>query len=191
MLERQRIIAALAVVLLVTACSGDGGAATTAIGDATTPVSDAPPPTAPAATSEAPAAGEDRSEELIGRWGVELYALPDGGGLTNVVGDTPVFVEFRPDGTLEYHTGCNAGGTTYATDGTYLVPESALDDTPEGQPITLGPSFEQTEQGCDGFLGDQDVDLPANMAAATRFRLDEGRLLLLDEFLLIEATRLP
>jgi len=69
------------------------------------------------------------------------------------------------------------------------VPESTLDDTPEGKPINIGPLLEQTEEGCDGFLGDQDRAPPADMGVATRFALDEYRLLLLNEFLLIEATR--
>ena len=45
-----------------------------------------------------------------------------------------------------------------------------------------------TERGCEGFLGDQDRDLPANMAAVSRFRLDEDQLVLLDEFMLVEAV---
>lgn len=134
-------------------------------------------------------AGEDRSEELLGRWEVINYALPDGGGLTNVVGDDPVFIEFNADGSVDYNTGCNSGGTEFATSGTYYVPESALDNAPAGQPLTLGPVFEQTERGCDGFLGDQDRDLPDNMGAVTRFVLDGDRLLLVDEFLLIETTK--
>lgn len=135
------------------------------------------------------AGGEDRSEELLGRWGVANYVLPDGGGLTNVVGSDPVFIEFNADGTISYSTGCNSGGTEFVTSGTYYVPESALDDRPEGQSIVIGPLFEQTERGCEGFLGDQDRDLPANMGAVTRFALDGDRLLLLDEFVLIEAFR--
>lgn len=133
--------------------------------------------------------GEDRSGELLGRWEITNYVLPGGGGLTNVVGDDPVFIEFNADNSVDYNTGCNSGGTGYETSGTYYVPESALDDMPEGQPITVGPVFEQTERGCDGFLGDQDRDLPNNMGAATRFVIDGDRLLLLDEFLLVEATK--
>ena len=153
--------------------------------------------TAAIATTESPPAvedtqagdGEDRSAELVGRWEVTHYTLPGGGGLTNIVGDAPVYIEFAADGTISYHTGCNAGGSAYTTRGTYAVPKSALDDVAEGQAITIGPVFEQTEQGCDGFLGDQDRDLPADMGAATRFILDGERLLLLDEFLLIDTTR--
>lgn len=115
--------------------------------------------------------------------------LPGGGGLTNVVGDDPIFIEFNADGSVSYNTGCNGGGGLFATSGSYYVPESALDDLPEGQPITIGPVFDQSSRGCDGFLGDQDVDLPDDMRAATRFVLDGDRLLLLDEFLLIKATK--
>ena len=100
-----------------------------------------------------------------------------------------MFIEFKADGSVAYNTGCNSGGTTFAASGTYYVPESALDNEPEGQPISLGPAFEQTEIGCDGFLGEQDVDLPANMGAVSRFILDGDRLGLLDEFILIEATK--
>ena len=133
--------------------------------------------------------GEERSGELLGRWEVTNYVLPSGGGLTNVVGDDPVFIEFNADNSVDYNTGCNSGGTNYETSGTYYVPESALDDMPEGQPITIGPVFEQTERGCEGFLGDQDRDLPEDMGVAARFVLDGDRLLLLDEFLLIEAAK--
>lgn len=135
------------------------------------------------------ATGEDRSGELLARWEVDHYRLPDDGALTNVVGSEPVFIEFNAAGSISYSTGCNSGRAEFTTSGTYYVPESALDDMPKGQPITIGPVFEQTERGCDGFLGDQDRDLPDNMGAVSRFVLDGERLLLLDEFLLIEATR--
>lgn len=172
----------MAGVLLIAACGGD---------DDTAASSAAPGNVATTRPSQDPGTvtGEDRSAELLGRWEVVNYALPDGGGLTNVVGDEPVFIEFKADGSVDYNTGCNSGGTGYETSGTYYVPDSALDDTPEGQPIILGPGFEQTEIGCDGFLGDQDRDLPNDMGAATRFILDGDRLLLLDEFLLIEMTK--
>jgi heat shock protein HslJ len=190
----QRVAAvAIGFILMTAACGGSDlpdlstsvdqtSASTAAPSTAATdaPADDEPPPAV---------GGNDRGAELIGRWEVTHYVLPDGGGLTNVVGADPVFMEFSADGTLLYNTGCNSGGTTYSTSGSYLVPESALDDTPEGQPIVIGPSFEQTEIGCEGFLGDQDVDFPADMVAATRFRIDGDQLLLLDEFLLIEATK--
>lgn len=178
---------------MVAAACGDDGVADlgsptdqTAGANATPGATAAP---APAATqAPPPSTGIDRAAELLGRWDISDYALADG-SFTNVVGAEPVFLEFGADGTLSYNTGCNSGTTEYATSGTYIVPTSALDDTPEGQPITIGPSFAQTEIGCEGFLGDQDRDLPANMAAAARFRLDDDRLQLLNEFFLIEATR--
>ncbi len=174
-----------AALLVAAGCGSDDGA-----GPATTGVPATTDSAAMAGSDDTAATGrEDRSAELVGRWDVVSYALPDGGSLTNVVGDAPVFIEFGTDGTVGYHTGCNAGGTGYTTGDDYAVPESALDDTPEGQTIGMGPEFEQTEIGCDGFLGDQDQDLPAAMAAASRFVLDGDRLLLLDEFLLIEAAR--
>ena len=100
-----------------------------------------------------------------------------------------VHITYAADGTVSYGTGCNQGSSVYTTSGVYFVPESALDDTPEGQAIAIGSTFEQTEIGCDGFLGEQDADIPARLAEATRFRIDGDRLLLLDEFLLVEATR--
>ncbi len=185
-------IAALGLILITAACGGDdvsgldrpddqisSSTAASDDGVADAPADDEPPP---------PTGGDDRGAELIGRWQVSNYVLPDG-GLTNVVGADPVFLEFGLDGALSYHTGCNGGTTDYTTSGAYVVPKSALDDVREGQPITIGPSFVQTEIGCEGFLGDQDRDFPANMGAATRFRIDGDRLLLLDEFLLIEATK--
>jgi hypothetical protein len=186
-MRRSWYIVAVGLVLVAAACGGDDDvASTTAASPETTSAPTTMATTLPPDDSGSPA-GEDRSEELLGKWEITNYALPDGGGLTNVVGDDPVFIEFKADGSVDYNTGCNSGGTEYATSGTYYVPESALDDQPAGQPITLGPSFEQTERGCDGFLGDQDRDLPDNMGAVTRFVIDGDRLLLVDEFLLIEA----
>ncbi len=178
------------LVLVTTACGSNDGTPSTTTGApgttaAPTTVAATPPPEDPGSV-----AGEDRSAELLGRWEIVGYELPAGGGFTNVVGDDPVYIEFNSDGTIAYNTGCNSGSTQYTASGTYYVPASALDDEPEGQPITIGPAFEQTERGCEGFLGDQDRDLPDDMAAATRFMLDGDRLLLLDEFRLIEATKL-
>ncbi len=186
--QRAWHVTVAATVLVAVACGSDGAAEgetgpTTTVQATTAAAEPAPTTSAP----EAPG-GEDRSAELVGRWEVTDYALPSG-SLTNVVGGEPVFVEFGGDGSVSYHTGCNAGGTAYATSGTYAVPESPLDETPEGQTVSFGPDFEQTEQGCEGFLGDQDRDLPANLGAATRFVIDGDQLTLLDEFLLVRATR--
>jgi heat shock protein HslJ len=183
-------IATVGFILVTAACGGSDLPNLGAPADQTSASTAAPSTAATDAPGddEPAVGGNDRSAEVIGRWEVAHYVLPDG-AITNVVGADPVFIEFNADGTLSYHTGCNSGGTDFATSGTYLVPTSGFDDTPEGQPITIGPVFEQTEIGCEGFLGDQDRDLPANMAAATRFRIDDGQLRLLDEGLLIEATR--
>ena len=183
----QRTMCSMVAVLLVVAgaCGSDDDGPLTTSPAPTTADADRPPP---ADDSDA-AQGQDRSAELVGRWDIVTYLVPEGGFLTNIVGDAPVFIEFGADGSVGYHTGCNAGGTEFETRGTYAVPRSALDDTPEGQEITIGPSFEQTEIGCDGFLGDQDRDLPANMGNATRFAIDGDRLYLFAEFLLIEASK--
>lgn len=176
-------------LIVVAACGGDDDPAATTAAPSTTAATSGTVATTQPQEDPGTDAGEDRSGELVGRWEVVNYVLPDGGGLTNVVGDDPVFIEFNADGSVDYNTGCNSGGTEFVASGTYYVPESALDDMPEGQPIVIGPVFEQTERGCDGFLGDQDRDLPDDMAAATRFVLDGDRLHLLDEYILIETTR--
>ena len=189
---RQRVaIIAVGFVLVTAACGG---------GDLLDPIPDDQPSdstiasgsgvtAAPATEAPQPEpGGEDRGAELVGRWEVINYVLPDGGGLTNLVGADPVFFEFNADGTLAYNTGCNSGTTEYATSGSYLVP-GPFDDDLEGQPITIGPSFAQTEIGCEGFLGDQDRDLPTDMGTATRFRIDDDQLSLHDEFVLVIATR--
>ncbi len=185
-MRKQRVLysVVVAIVIIAAACGSDSDAGPTTSEAPETVESESLPP----ADDDVQPTGQDRSAELVGRWEVVNYQLADGGGLTNVVGDGAVFIEFSADGTISYDTGCNTGGTEYTTTGTYVVPESALDDAPEGQAINIGPLFEQTEEGCDGFLGDQDRDLPANMGAATRFAFDGEQLLLLDEFLLIEAT---
>ena len=189
-LRRPLHFVAVGLVFVAVACGGDDDAASTTAAASSETTS---APTTVATTlppdDTGSAAGEDRSEELLGRWEVINYALPDSAGLTNVVGEEPVFIEFKADGSVDFITGCNSGGTEFATSGTYYEPESALDDEPAGQPVTLGPAFEQTERGCEGFLGDQDRDLPANMGSVTRFVIDGDRLLLVDEFLLIEAVR--
>ena len=185
MSSRRPITVALVVLALAAAACGGDSETTTTSDSGQSPTS-SPPTTGDTA---APDVGEDRSGELLGRWEITNYTLPDGGGFTNVVGDGPVFIEFNADGSVDYNTGCNSGGTQYVTSGTYYVPTSALDDMPEGQPISLGPAFEQTEIGCEGFLGDQDRDLPEDMGKATRFTVEGDRLLLLDEFVLIEAIR--
>lgn len=190
---RQVVFAAAGLIIFAAACGGgdtsgpnglDAGASgsTIALVDE---VNDTPSDDEPALMAK----GEDRRAELVGRWEVMHYALPDGAGLTNVFGNGPVFIEFGDDGTVAYGTGCNEGTTGYTASGVYVVPESTLDDTPKGQPITIGPSFGQTKIGCDGFLGDQDHDLPANMGAATRFVLDDDLLRLYDDSLLVEATK--
>ncbi len=186
--RRHSLIFIIGLMLVAAACGGDGEPAATSAAETTMAETTLAPTTLPA-EEPAPGTGEDRSGELLGRWEITHYALPGGGGFTNVVGDDPVFIEFNADGSVGYNTGCNSGGTQFATSGTYYVPESALDDMPEGQPITLGPAFEQTERGCEGFLGDQDRDLPEDMGRVSRFTLDGDRLLLLDEFMLIEATK--
>lgn len=196
MSERRSYLSLIAVTLLVLAACGssdDDGSAGTAEPVAARSTTSAPSsggepePTAPPDEPD-DGEGEDRSGELLGRWEITNYVLP-GGGLTNVVGSEPVFIEFGADGSVSYHTGCNAGGSTFTTSGIYAVPTSALDDTPEGQPITIGPGFQQTEIGCEGFLGDQDRDLPIDLGAATRFTFDGDVLRLLDEFVLVVATR--
>ena len=184
--------AAIVLILITTACSSDDISGLDGPGDSTgssTITSGEGVSDAPSGDSQPAPAGDDRGTELVGRWEISDYVLPDGGGLTNVVGDHPVFLEFGADGILSHGTGCTEGAADYATSEAYVVPKSALDDTLEGQPITIGPSFQQTEIGCEGFLGEQDRDLPIDMGAATRFRIDGDRLLLLDEFLLIKATK--
>ncbi len=191
MLWTGRLVGMVAVLaVMVAACGGGGGgiedltATTTRGGVAGT---SSPTIAAPAGTEPAPAvSGVDRSGELLGTWEIITYRLPDD-ALTNVLGED-AHLTFAADGTLTYGTGCNQGSTTYVTAGFYVVPDSPLDETPEGQSIALGPEFVQTEIGCEGFLGEQDVDIPLRMQDATRFRIFEGNLLLLDEFMVIEAT---
>ena len=187
----------LVLALFAGACGGDDDGRTglfdrdlpDASDDADGSGGDDPAPADADPDDEPAATGDDRSGELVGTWTVTFYALPDGGGMTNVVGgNSPVQITFDADGTLDYHTGCNQGSGDYSTSGTYYVPDSALDDEPEGQAISLGPGA-QTEIGCPGFLGEQDVDLPAAMRQAVRFRLDGERLILSAEFFLVEAER--
>jgi heat shock protein HslJ len=87
---------------------------------------------------------------------------------------------------LTFQTGCNGGTATWETSGGYYEPSSGLDDTPEGQTIRIGDLASEGEL-CDGFLGEQDADIGANLEKASRFVLDDdgGGLLLLDEFVLL------
>lgn len=177
-----------AVVMAVASCGGGSGLDGSDSGEGTTgPSPTAAPATTAAPSTSGPAAGVDRSAELIGRWDIGYYRLPNG-SLTNVLGED-AHLTFLADGTLEYGTGCNQGSTTYSTGAGYYVPESALDEVPEGQGITIGPDFTQTEIGCEGFLGQQDTDIPARIGEVTRFGFDGDEMFLADEFLLIEAIR--
>lgn len=175
--------------LALAACGGtEPGAATTSAPVDVTEVTTSPfvDTTVDEGTDASPG-GEDRTAELEGRWTISDYHVS--GTLTNVVGDEPAFVAFGSDGSVVLHTGCNEGTGSYTTAGIYYAPDSGLDDTPEGQLIDFGPGFTMDDAVCDGFLGDQDADLPAQMSAVTRFTIDDDRLRLLDEFLLVEAAR--
>ena len=181
--------AVLVVVALLTlaSCSDDAvSAPLDPTPDATTvaPIdssSDTAGTTAPPRES----AGDDRSAGLIGEWTIVNYSLVDSGALTNIVGDVTPYLEFRADGTLEFHTGCNGGSATWEASGAYAEP-SPLSDAPAGQPIRIGDIGLEQEL-CDGFLGEQDSDVAANLGAAERFLLVDGGLSLLDEFVLILA----
>ncbi len=196
-LRFQPLLAVVCALAFLTASCGGDSSPTTGPFDTATDDTQAPGTDDAGTTDDTPApstddndatpAGVDRSSELIGRWDIIHYRLPDG-ALTNVLGEN-AHISFAPDGTIEYNTGCNQGTGPYVTSGVYLVPESGLDDTPEGQPITLGPGLAQTEIGCEGFLGEQDVDIPANLTASTRFRIDGDTMQLLDEYGLVETTR--
>lgn len=190
----RRSVLLCSLMLALGACGGsdDGDAADLfGVPDAQTTADD-PTTDAEALGVDEPVAtpeGVDRSAELIGTWNITFYALPDGGGRTNVIdGSAPVQITFNTDGTATYHTGCNAGDATYSTEGVYVVPESALDETPEGQPLTINAGMIE-EAGCEGFLGEQNGDLPAAWQQAERFRLDGERLILSAEFFLLEAER--
>lgn len=176
------LIALLAAGLV--ACGGDA-----------TPASTSPEPdttTAPLTLAETTSppddggTGEDPSEEIVGRWMIEYYRDASR-ARTNVLGDEPPFIEFGSDGSLTFHTACNAGSGIYSVDGAYYVPESALDDRPEGQSLRLD-DLTIDSATCEGFIGEQDTDLFTDFGSVSRFVLDEGRLLLLDEFFLLQAT---
>jgi hypothetical protein len=130
--------------------------------------------------------GEDSSDELVGRWMIEYYRDANS-ARTNVLGDEPPFIEFGSDGSVTFHTSCNAGSGTSSTDGVYYVPESALDDQPEGRSLRIEDLTIDTAT-CEGFIGEQNTDLYNDFESASRSVLDEGRLLLLDEFFLVQAT---
>ena len=173
--------AALAVALV--ACGGDTTPATSfGTDNSETPIITAETPTSPPDAMT----GEDRSDELVGRWMIEYYRDVNS-ARTNVLGDEPPFIEFGSDGSVTFHTSCNAGSGTYSTDGVYFVPESALDDQPEGQELRIADLTIDTAT-CEGFIGEQDTDLFNDFESASRFVLDDGRLLLLDEFFLVQAT---
>lgn len=139
----------------------------------------------PTSTTE-PVTGEDRSDELVGRWMIEFYEDASS-SRTNVLGDEPPFIEFGADGSVTFHTSCNPGTGTYSTDGVYFEPESRLDEQPEGQPIRIEDLSIGTAT-CEGFIGEQDTDLFNDFSSATRFVLNDGRLVLWDEFFLVEAV---
>lgn len=170
------------VALLLTAGCGGGGSGDDPVaspgadgGEATTDV-----------PGGADGQGVDRHAELIGRWEIHSYRLPDG-ALTDAL--DIAYLEFGADGSLAFGTGCNDGTTGYVAGAGYVTPGTSLDDAPAGQTITIGPALALTERACDGLLGEQDRDLPVALRAAQRFAFEGERLWLLDASLLIEAER--
>ncbi len=175
-----------ALALLAAACGDDSATFANQFGDETPLTGDTGQGTDDAPPDDT-LGGVDRSAEVAGRWEITNYTL-NSGPITNVLGEG-AHLTFGPDGTLTYGTGCNEGSGSYDISGVYVMPTSALDPVIEGQPITIGPDLAQTEIGCEGFLGEQDVDIPARLLEANRFILRDGMLVLLDDFILIEASR--
>ena len=186
----------VAALLFLSACGDDSEApsADETSEDSGEDTPDTPEdPSAERPATDKPANGDDlgadsdadRSAELTGRWEIVNYTLTAGGGLTTIVGDVTPYLEFSADSSLTFQTGCNGGSATWETSGGYYEPSSGLDDTSEGQIIQIGDR-EKEQQLCDGFLGEQDADISANLERASRFVLnDDGGLLLLDEFVLV------
>lgn len=181
-LRRLPVAVALIAFILV-ACGSDTTDSTA--GDAAVTTETVVTTETPTTPVEA-VTGEDRSDELVGRWMIEFYQ-DSNSSRTNVLGDEPPFIEFDADGSVTFHTSCNPGTGTYSTDGVYFVPESRLDNQPEGQSLRIDDLTIDTAV-CEGFIGEQDTDLFNDFGSTSRFVLDEGKLLLLDEFFLVEAV---
>ena len=173
------------MVLLPAACGDDSVPTTPGALDDGIVADTSENPTEPSDDVPTADAGPDRRAELIGRWEIVNYTIVAGGGLTNIIGDVTPFLEFAPDGSLTFQTGCNGATARWETNGGYFTPSSALDDTPEGQAIAI-VDIAKEDVICDGFLGEQDADIGANLETATRFVVgDDGGLRLFDEFILV------
>lgn len=172
------MVVAAAMALLVTACGDDD---TTTSDDTSSPDNDA--------SADGDSDNNepvDRSGELAQSWSITTYQLAGAAGEATPVGDAPVTIAFAADGTLTYSTGCNTGGGEWETRGVYQ-PDSD-DGFVEGQSISFDDLF-QTEIGCQGELGEQDLAIGGAIRAAELFTLDGGTLTLYrDGNLMIEAV---
>jgi hypothetical protein len=105
--------------------------------------------------------------DLAGTTWVPTDYRQSDGSITNALGDD-VLIVFGEDGTLSGHTGCNEFAGTWETTGPYYdydEGEEAFDDKKDGQPISLSAEL-TTDVVCEGFYGDQDVDLLASIVGA-------------------------
>ncbi|MEM9521849.1 MAG: META domain-containing protein [Actinomycetota bacterium] len=165
---RSSLLASIITVAAVAAgCGSDEPASVSA-----PPTTSGPTPMDESTTTTAAVVATDRSTELAGRWVVLRYATPAGEVVDVLVESTAPSLEFGPDGSIVFHTGCNQGDTTFSTTGVH--------DRSAGQAITIEQgSIEEAE--CLGELGAQDLDLPRAWQRADRFVLDGARLSLTND----------
>lgn len=124
-------------------------------------------------------------------WTVTNYELQDSIGLTNVLGNTDVNLEFGVDGQLTGFNTCNSFAAVWVVDGPYYEQVPTLEDDPViGQEIFI-TELTNTDEDCpEGFESEQQSDIFASLLGADRWRLsDEGELFLSGEGIFIDAQQ--
>jgi heat shock protein HslJ len=172
-----RLVASLALVVLLLASCGDTAddntgttlAPTTTTTAATTTLS--PTTTEPAASVEAPVLADTS-------WNVIDYRLPDG-TITNVW-KTDVTISFSADGTVSGSAGCNVYEGTWSVSGAWDAFESGVPDSNDGQELILD-SLSWTEMACeDDAVMEQEAEFLDLLQDAGRWVLIRGEFNLRD-----------
>lgn len=175
---RKWMNAGVALTLLViAACSGDGGTAPTVpdsvVTDPSTPASDSTAAsittTSTAAAATVPVTDAPPPIELAGtRWNVTEYS--QGAGTITNVWKTDVTLEFG-DGTFSGSSGCNTYSGRWTAEGAYDEFESGQPDVNDGQMLVF-TDLAWTEIGCEDVdIMEQEVEILDLLQRAGRWVL--------------------
>jgi hypothetical protein len=142
----SRLVLALVTALILAACGGGEGEATTLPGSDTSA-----PTTAPPSGDTTTTVGSDQGgpPELAGSYMVTRYFSSEFNGATNLWPDTEITIVFGADGTISGNAGCNDYTATYEVSGPYVY-EPDFDEE-DGQAMTIS-DLSWTEMPCEDEL---------------------------------------